>query len=111
MDTAHNINMSLSLFVIPHCNCECLMVHFFSFLDSVQQRIDGAAITLTSLSIGDLAQTLSAVDGTPAAVPVATAEGTITFLCFYFVFIYFISAAGSSTRSITARRTFSYLRI
>jgi len=55
-----------------------------AFLDSVQQRIDGAAITLTALSIGDLAQTLSSVDGTPAAAAVATAaaEGTAFLICF-----------------------------
>ena len=78
--------------VIPHCNCGCLIEHFFSFLDSVQQRIDSTAITLTALSIGDLAQTLSAADGTPAAVAVAVAvsataaaEGIIFYLCLYFL--------------------------
>ncbi len=50
----------------------------------MQQRIDGAAITLTALSIGDLAQTLSAVDGTPVAASVVTAvaEGTTFLICF-----------------------------
>jgi len=82
--------------------------HFLVLLDSVQQRIDGAAITLTALSIGDLAQTLSSVDGTPAAALVATAaaEGT-TFLFLSVMLVRLVSSQNKYLQNI--RRILSAL--